>query len=146
MRLLCVLVLGVAAAAGQTTDTADLEAEYVRTIASWAGMREPAVRALRQRLAAYTELAPLLQISRLANVAPGELIEQREKGMTWAEIARDRKLRIVAGTDFIDEANLFALARHYRRPLEEVRAMRRGEMSFLRLNEELQRSQNSRSR
>jgi hypothetical protein len=144
MRLLIALLVGTGVAAAQA-DTADLEASYLRVIAKWADQSEHAVRALRQRLGAYTELAPLLRISRLAGVPPGELLEQRDDGMTWAEIARDRKIRIVPGTDFIDESNVQALARYYRRPLEEVRGMRRGDMSFLRLNEELQRSEKSRS-
>ena len=138
MRVLCLALLSAASVSAQVADTADLEARYIRMLANWSGNREDAVRGWRQRLGAYTELAPLLLISRRANVAPAALIRQRDRGMTWGDIARDRKIRTM-GTDFIDESNPFVLAQHYRRPLEEVRGMRRPEISFLLLNQELQR-------
>ncbi|HET8550611.1 MAG TPA: hypothetical protein VFL57_21520 [Bryobacteraceae bacterium] len=140
MRLLLVVALGAAAVLPQNTDTAaDLESEYIRMLSKWSGYREQAVRAWRQQVGAYTELAPMLLISRRANIPPGELIRQRDRGMTWGDIARDRKIRTI-GTDFIDESNLFILAQHYRRSLEEVRAVRRADMSLLQLNEQLQRA------
>jgi hypothetical protein len=139
MRFVCFVLLCAAGLSAQTADTAaDLEAGYIRMLAKWSGHGEDAVRGWRQRLGAYTELAPMLLISRRANVAPIELSKQRDGGMTWGDIARDRKVRTL-GTDFIEESNLFVLAQHYRRPLEEVRGMRRADMNFLLLNQELER-------
>jgi hypothetical protein len=139
VRLWLVLLAGVTGAPAQVQDTsADLEADYVRMIAAWSKNREDAVRAWRQKLAAYTELAPLLLISRRANVPPGELIRQRDGGATWGDVAQDRKVRIL-GTDFIEESNVFVLAQHYKRPLEDVRALRRTNKSFLLINQELQK-------
>ena len=139
MRVLLLLIVTAAAALPQAADTsADLESDYLRMLAKWSGNSENAVRGWRQRVAAYNEVAPMLYISRAANVPPLDLVKQRDRGMTWGEIARDRKVRVIA-TDVLDETNLFVLAQHYRRPLEEVRGMRRPDMSFLQLTQELQR-------
>ena len=148
MRLLVTFALAAGCAVAwqaQPENTADLEADYLRMIAKWSGNREDAVRAWRQRLAAYTELAPMLVISRRADVPPLELVKQRDNGMTWGDIARDRNVRLAAGLDPIDEFNVFVLARTYRRPADEVRAMRKPGMNFLALHQELQRTEKSKS-
>jgi hypothetical protein len=145
MRLPLVLLIGVCGALAQVADkSVDLELEYRQMIAKWSDNKEDAVNGWRQRLAAYTELAPMLVISRRANVPPGELIEQRDSGMTWGDIARDRGIRIL-GTDFIEEQNVFVLAQHYKRPLEDVRALRRTGKNFLEINQELKRNPKAKS-
>lgn len=142
MRILLAAVLAAAAVA-QTTDSVDLENDYLRVLSKWSGYSEEAVRGWRQRLAAYVEVAPLLLISRRANVPPDELISERDRGKTWGDIARDHKVRIL-GNDLTEESNLFVLAQHYKRTLEEVRAKRRPNMNFLQLNQELKRDSASR--
>ena len=125
------------------TGVQDPIVDFYDSMADYFRNSQRAVQAIGKKGIPDQEVPAVLLIARRSSASPNQIIEMRQGGKSWAEIAKQNKVNI-SGTDFVTEANIIFLSEYHGRPAEQIRALHAKGATFIQLNQEFRRDGSSR--
>ena len=145
MRLTLFVVIAAAAFA-QTpapktnvgTNVKQPAVDFYDSVSDYFRQSRRAVDAIVQKGIPDEELPAVLIIARRSSASPNQVIDARQAGKSFAEIAKSNKVEL-PGNDFVAEANTIFLAEYHGRTPEEVRALHAKGASFVDINQQFRR-------
>ncbi len=115
------------------------EIDFFDSIADYFRQSSRAVEAIYQKGVPAEEIPAVLLIARRSSMSPNQVIEARKSGRAFAEIAREAKVSVGDGKDFVREANVVFLSEYHGQPRADVERLRERGASFVDINQQYRR-------